>query len=233
MKSLSKYLITAALACAIAVGSTWWLLDKKYDRDLAEIENSYNAEITEINNAKDSVQNAFDSVTVVLRAYEAELATLNKKEAQHKAEIDHLETELKKVLNWFFDATVDDNYKYLQDRYPTEDSLTYPFAGNQVKSMAMAIVEGDYKDSIISEMDSLQLILRAKLMTSSAMISSLYRERNEFELLTTKLYTNLAIMAQEKKISQEEEARLRKALNKWRMGGLGGLGFAALVLILL
>ena len=233
MKKLTKYLITAGIACMIAVGATWWILDKKYENDLAEITDTYDAELAAISAERDSVQMAFDSVTVLLTSYEAELETLNKKDKEHKAKIDHLEDELKKALNWVFDGLIDDNYKYLQERYPRVDTLDYLFAGNQVKSMALDIIAGDYKDSIIDEQFELEQTLRAKLLTSSVMVSTLYRERNEFEYLTAKLYEQLAIKTKEGKLSAEEIAKLKKALNKWRVGGLSVGACALLLLILL
>lgn len=233
MNTFTKHLITAFLACVLAVGVTYFVLDGVYKRNIADIRDSYAVQMYELKLEKDSVKIAFDSVTTLMSAYEAELATLVKKAAVHKAEIDHLETELKKALNWVFDALIDENYEYLQNRFPPEDSLEYPFAGNQVKSMAMAIVEGDYKDSIISEQKSLERIIRERLTTNSIMLSTLYKERNDFEFLTAHLYDQLAIMAKENQLTEEEAARLKKALNKWRIGGLGTMGFAALLLILL
>lgn len=233
MTNLSKYLITAALACVVAIGATWGLLDRRYERNLNEIENSYDAEINKINAARDSLKVKTDSISAILAAYEAELDSLHKIDNKHRVEIDHLKVELKQALNWVFDALIDDNYIYLQERFPREDSLDYPFAGNQVKSIAMKIVEGDYKDSILDEQFALEQILRAELLTSSAMVSTLYKERDDFQYLTDRLYEQLAIKTKEGKLSDEEIARLKKALNKWRIGGLSLTALAAVVLILL
>ena len=92
---------------------------------------------------------------------------------------------------------------------------------------------GEYKDSIIDKQFENEITLRAKLLTSSAMVSTLYRERDEFKELTDHLYERLAIAAREKRLTEEEVVKLRKALNKWRIGGLSVTAFAAIALILL
>jgi hypothetical protein len=151
---------------------------------------------------------------------------------KYKWEIEHLKEELIDAWNNIFDADIDENYEWLQARYPSDDSLNYGFAGEQVKGIALDLIRGDYKDSIIGKMQLKELNLRAQLLTSSEMIATLYKERDEWEFLRTSLYDRLAAKTEELNMSDQEVEELKKKL-RVTYGTGGGILAGLIVLALL
>ena len=76
-------------------------------------------------------------------------------------------------------------------------------------------------------------LLERQLKKSKHLIDVLNVERQDLEYLNNKMLSQLVTKLEENKLSQEEIAELKKALNKWRLGGAGtALGIVALLILL-
>ena len=230
---INKTLLIALMACVIGGGIAFGVVSKIYKNKIAKIEDSYHIQIAQIEEQKDIFKFHSDSVDAVLAQYEIEIDSLHKIDISHRWEIDYLKDELTNAWNEIFDATVNENYNFLQNRYLTEDSLLYPFSGEQVKGIALDIVKLDYRDSVIVNSEEMIRSLRVTLLKTNNMVDVLYQERNEMELLTEELYDQLAAKTEELQVTDEEFEAIRKKLRIRTAGGIGTIvGLAALLILL-
>ena len=113
-----------------------------------------------VNYQKDSLASHSDSINNILDRIRAENDSLFKIDHLHRVEIDGLKNRLKTALNDMFDEMTEDaHYEALQFMFFTTDSLVYPFSGEQIKAIHIDLVEGMYKDSIITEYELNEEIL--------------------------------------------------------------------------
>jgi len=230
---INKTLLVAGVAFVLACGITFGIVNSLYKRKIAKIENSYTAQISEVNKKAVIAQQHADSVDFIVEQYEHSIDSLNKVKEWYRKDRARLEQELVDAWNEIFDATIDTNYDWLQARYPTDDTLQYPFSGEQVKGIALDIIKLDFKDSVINNYRSLEETLRIQIEKSAATIDLLNNERQDLELINADLREQLAAKIEELGLSEEESAMLRRRVRRYGAGGAGvGLGLLALLLLL-
>lgn len=221
------------MAFVLAVGITFSIFDGVYKRKINKIEESYTAQIQEVNDRAIVAEAHADSVDFIVVQYKRENDSINKVKDWYRWDRDRLEDELVEAWNHIFDADFDENYTMVQNRYPTDDSLQYPFSGEQVKGIALDLVRLDYKDSIINNQKKVIELIRIQLNKSDTMIDKLNEERHDLEFLNTQLRKELAVKIEELQISEEEFAELKKKLRIRTAGGAGAIiGLAALLILL-
>jgi len=230
---INKTLLVAGVVFVLACGITFGIINGIYKRKITKIENSYTAQIFEVNEKAVIAQQHADSVDFIIAQYEHSIDSLNRVKDWYRKDRDRLEKELIDAWNEIFDATVDANYDWLQARYPTNDTLRYPFSGEQVKGIALDIIKLDYKDSVLNNYKSLEETLRIQIEKSARTIDLLNNERQDLEVINADLRKQLAAKIEELGLSEEESAMLRKRVRRVGAGGTGvGLGLLALLFLL-
>ena len=221
------------MAVVLAIGITFSAINGFYKRKLDRIEESYTVQIQEINDRAIVAEQHADSVDFIVAQYEQSMDSINKVKEWYRWDRDRLENELIDAWNHIFDADIDENYTMLQNRYPTNDTLKYPFSGEQVKGIALDLIRLDYKDSMINNQKKVIELIRIQLNKSGAMIIELDKERHDLEYLNAQLLRELAIRTEELKISEEEFAELKRKLRVRTAGGVGTIVALAALIILL
>ncbi len=212
---------------------TFSVINGFYKRKITKIEESYTAQVYEINNRAIAAEAHADSVDFIVVRHEQEMDSINKVKDWYRWDRDRLEGELINAWNEIFDAGIDANYDWLHARYPTEDSLKFPFSGEQVQGIALDLIRLDYKDSLYNNQLKIAEALEIQLAKSNHMVDQLNIERHDLEFLSVKMSNDLAAKIEELGQSAEENAMLRKRVRKIGAGGTGvGLGLLALLFLL-
>lgn len=233
MKTLYKKVLGIFVGIVLGIGCTYYILNKIHDKEVTRIQNKYNSELQALESQRDSVINTNIELEKMLAEYKALIDSFELVDEHHKAEIDRLNMELLEALDNVLEASSDLNYDFLQQRYVTTDTLQFPFAGNQVDSLAIAVVENDYNDNLLVEYAAIENALRGQLAISEETINNLVKNKDRLNLLVDKLYRDLAVKTKENSLKDEEIAKLKKALRMWKAGSLGAGAFVVLVLLLI
>ena len=232
--NLIKTGIGIFLGVVVAIWITSKVIGGLYDREISDIDQEHDYQIAVVNYQKDSLASHSDSINNILDRIRAENDSLFKIDYLHRVEIDRLKGDLKTALNEMFDnLTEDAHYDMLQNMYPTFDSLVYPFSGEQIKDIHMDLVRSMYKDSIITEYELNEEILRSQVLNYAEMADILIIEKDNLEELIKDLQNQLIAKIEQDKLNEKEIARLEKIINKFRAGGIGVVGAAILLLIFL
>jgi hypothetical protein len=230
---ISKTLLLAGAAFIIAGGLVFGILNGIYKRKITKIEESYTAQIYEVNSRAVAAEAHADSVDFIIALYERSIDSINEVKRWYKWDRDRLEGELIDAWNEIFDAGIDANYDWLHARYPTEDSLKFPFSGEQVQYIALDLVKLDFKDSVIHNHLRLEQVLRIQIEKNADIIDLLGGERERLEFENSQLLNELAAKIEELGESAEENAMLRKRVRKIGAGGTGvAIGLVALLFLL-
>lgn len=232
MKTSTRNWIFGGLAAIVICLSLFSWLSNRHLRKEKERTSYYYSLFKDMESKKDSLQSHSDSVEVVLARYQYLIDSLETAVVGLNEQTVYLNAELEKALKEIDDLTYDENYDWLQSRYPTEDTLEYPFAGEQVKQMTKELLTFDYTDSLYQAQIDVSILQEAQLGYKDEIIKTLKEERDDLQKLATRLYDQLAIKVNENQLKDEEIAKLRKALNMWRIGAITGGAFVVLVLLL-
>jgi len=230
---ISKTLLIAGASFIVAGVIVFGILSRVYKNKMDKIENSYTAQITQIENQRDAAKAHADSVDFMYARHKIEMDSISKIEARLRWENDQFKVELTNAWHIIFDATEDENYTSLQIRYPSDDTLKYPFSGEQVKGIALDLVKLDFKDSLYNNQLLISDLLRLQLEKSNHMVDQLNIERQDLEFLNDKIYTQLAAKTEELRVTEEEVAELKKKLRIRTAGGVGGVLLAGAALLIL
>ena len=234
MKEINKIIAAVALGGIIIGGIVFGIMDRIHRRNTNSITQVYNAQMAAIQYQRDSLEHHADSIDFVLAQKQAKFDSLQKVDKYHQSEIERLRMELLGVLNDMFDdLTEEAHYQALQKMFPTKDSLVFPFSGDQVKKIHIAVVAGQYKDSLIVEYQLADKVLRAQIATTLSQIDVLSIEKQDLRYLADKLYKQLAVKTEENKLTAEELEDLKKQLRRMKAGGaVGVLGVIAILLLI-
>jgi len=211
--------------------SSWYsnrLLRKEKDRT-----SYYYSLFKEVENKKDSLQHHTDSIQVILDKYRYLIDSLETAIVGLNDQTSYLNSKLEEALEEIESVSYDDNYAWLQNRYPTKDTLEYPFSGNQVKEITRTIVTFDYTDSLYQNQIDISILQQGQLKYKDEMITILEREKDNMNDEIKKLYDRIALKINENQLKDEEIAKLKKALRLWQVGAISGGGFVVLALLLL
>ena len=209
INNLIAGVIVGGLLLGVLVGS---VVSRIYNKKIDKIENTYQARDAKMNREIDSLRNYNDSLDIVL-AHKTYIAdSLYKLDLVNKRYIAELRQDLIDAVNWIFDNGSDSNYVYLQNRYPTKDTLEYPFAGDQVTSITADIVKGDYLDSICKALQDNDMVLRKRILNHLGTIQVLEQDRDDLNKLIDDLYSQIATRNKDIKLKDEQVVRLRKIL---------------------
>ena len=221
------------MAVVLAVGITFSTINGFYKRKVNKLEDSYTAQIQEVNDKAIAAEAHADSVDFIVAQYRLENDSINKVKEWYRLDRDRLENELIEAWNLIFDAEYDENYIMIYNRYPTEDSLVYPFSGEQIKGIALDLVRLDYKDSLSINQEKLLEAIRIQLNKSIILVDKLNIERQDLEFLNKEMSTAMAAKIEELHMSEEEVAELKRKLRVRTAGGTGALiGLVALLILL-
>lgn len=223
----------AAMGFVLAVGITFSAINGFYKRKVNKLEDSYTAQIQEVNDKAIAAEAHADSVDFIVAQYRLENDSINKVKEWYRLDRDRLENELIEAWNLIFDAEYDENYIMIYNRYPTEDSLVYPFSGEQIKGIALDLVRLDYKDSLSINQEKLLEAIRIQLNKSIILVDKLNIERQDLEFLNKEMSTAMAAKIEELHMSEEEVAELKRKLRVRTAGGAGAIiGLVALLILL-
>jgi hypothetical protein len=230
---ISRTLLLAGAAFIIAGGLVFGIVNRIYKNKITKIEESYTAQILEVNKEAIAAKEHADSVDFMYARHKLEMDSISKIEAKLRWENEQFKVELTNAWHLIFDATEDENYTSLQIKYPSEDTLKYPFSGEQVKGIALDLVKLDYKDSLYNNQLKIAEALEIQLAKSNHMVDQLNVERQGLEFINSELRIEAAARIEELGLSKEENAMLRKRVRRIGAGGAGvGLGLLALLLLL-
>lgn len=223
----------AAMAVVLSAGITFSAINGFYKRKVNKIEESYSAQIQEVNERAIIAEQHADSVDFIVARHVIEMDSINKVKNWYRKDRDRLEGELIDAWNEIFDAGIDANYDWLQIRYLTEDTLRFPFSGEQVQGIALDLIRLDYKDSLYNNQLKIAEALEIQLAKSNHMIDQLNIERQDLEFINNELRMAAAARIEKLGLSEEENAMLRKRVRRIGAGGTGiGLGLLALLFFL-
>ena len=230
---INKTLLLAGAAFVVAGVLVFGILNRVYKNKIGRIENSYTAQITQIEDQRDAAKAHADSVDFMYSRHKIEMDSISKIEARLRWENEQFKVELTNAWHIIFDATEDENYTSLQIQYPTEDTLKYPFSGEQVKGIALDLVRLNFMDSLYNNQLEISKLLEIQLEKSNHMVDKLNVERQDLEFLNDKIYTQLAAKTEELRVTEEEVAELKKKLRIRTAGGVGGVLLAGAALLIL
>jgi len=230
---ISKTLLIAGASFIVAGVIVFSILSRVYKNKMDRIENSYTVQVAQIENQKAALKAHADSVDFMLAQYEQDIDSINKVKDWYRWDRDRLEGELIDAWNEIFDAGVDANYDWLHARYPTEDTLKFPFSGEQVQGIALDLVKLDYKDSVINNHMSLEKTLNIQIEKNANIIDLLGEERDALLFSNSELLNGMAAKIEELGRSEEENAMLRRRVRRIGAGGTGvALGLLGLLILL-
>ena len=230
---INKTLLLVGAAFIIAGVLVFGIVNRVYKNKITKIEESYTAQILEVNKEAIAAKAHADSVDFIVARHVIEMDSINKVKNWYRKDRDRLEGELIDAWNEIFDAGIDANYDWLQIRYLTEDTLRFPFSGEQVQGIALDLIRLDYKDSLYNNQLKIAEALEIQLAKSNHMIDQLNIERQDLEFINNELRMAAAARIEKLGLSEEENAMLRKRVRRIGAGGTGiGLGLLALLFFL-
>ena len=233
MKSPFKIILGVFIGCIIAVGVTFYILDKKYNKEIDSIRTAHSIENFKLQQERDSMQIYTDSIDLVLEKYEVLIDSFMLVDEKHQSEIDRLNSKLLEALYDVLEALPDSNYMFLQELFITNDTLEYGFSGEQVTELASEVVENDYNSWLFIEYKAVEEGLRQQLAVRKEVIQTLSKDRRELAINAQILYDRIAVLNENTAMKEEEIAKLEKAKRMYKKGLLGAGSFIILILLLL
>jgi len=164
LKTLVIVILSAALAFSVVriVGYNRIIQNTNSILDYIELQNdNLNKDIADLQSkymVKEKEYAKLDSL----------LDNKNKQLDRLKLENRDLQLKLANLENVMANIPSDSSYNYLMHRYiPTQDSLPYGFAPNQVKAIHYDVIAYDYTKVLNSNVDSLNRVLNSLYKTST------------------------------------------------------------------
>jgi len=182
---------------------------------------------------KDQLQAHSDSIEVVLARYKYLVDSLEVIVISKDEDIAKLNKGLEEALAEIEEYTYDENYIYLQGRYPTQDTLEFPFSGPQISMISREVITFDYTDSLYRQYIDISILQARQLDYKEEIINTLHGEKDKLNILAQDLYKLLADRDQALFYTEAELAKIKKARNMWAGGAIGSAGFLLLLLLLL
>jgi len=183
--------------------------------------------------AKDALQVYADSIQVIVDKYMYLVDSLEVLVETNYTQISYLKEGLNNALEDIQNMTPNEHYQYLQVRYPYGDSLEYLFTKEQVGYLTSAVITLDYTDSLYANQIDVSVLQAAQLGYKDEIIRTLQDENADLNLKAQELHDAIAVKLEDLQYSEEEIARLKKALRMWQGGSIGAAGFVVLILLLL
>lgn len=220
--------ITIGVLVAVAAVSTVLVIN--YNRVI-----NNNGSIMEyMENERLELQNQYDSLQVAYNNKDKEYIKLdsiidnrNKQLAALKLENNHLQLKLADLENEMANVSSDSSYNYLMHRYiPTQDSLKYGFAPNQVKSIHFDVLAFDYTKLLNSNLDSTINVLTVLSNTNLAKFETC-SDQNSI-LIQQKGVMSKQIESLEA-INENYTKQIRRQRTKSTAFGLGALGLVSYI----
>ena len=91
--------------------------------------------------------------------------------------------KLSEALEAIREATPDENYTLLQEMYITNDTLEYPFSGEQVSLIAEDVVQKEADEALMKQYEDVIISMRGRMAVSDEVIVMLTTENSNLDLL--------------------------------------------------
>jgi len=190
-------------------------------------------ELTNVYNQRDAIQEQKDSLVIELAFYKSIVDSLDVLVEDNYRQISDLNESLQRAMDEVSKFTPDEAYLFLQQKYITQDTLyKYPFSGEQTKQIASDIKEYEYKDSLLLEYMDISMRLENQRSWDKFIIEALQDENIDLDEQLNLLLDDLETYIKEGEESDQEIARLKRALRMWQAGSIGAAAALALILLL-
>ncbi len=236
MSKLSKIILGAAGAIVLAF-LLYLNISLFHDLEVTkQIAAEYEAKLELADYAHEQLVVKNDSLMRVIEIYEHSIDSLRGIIETKDHKISYLHKELGDAVEAVQSATNDENYEWLQSRYPVSlgDTLAFPLAGDQVKAIVIDLTQGDYTDSLYDATIEIAALQASQILKQDDIIAGLKSQNADLLVYADEIDSDLLEALAKNKEQATKLKDTKRKLRTWQFGYIATAGLSVgLVLILL